>query len=618
MNIVRYTKLGVVSAISLGALFGVANVGVGLNNVAHAEADGSSIQVLPPYEDAYKSVANGYYALHIAPKITDSSGATYDLGGGVYTVKQVEQYKPNGDAEEVDGASIDLALAPPFSPNRVVVSEDGTYTVQNTVRVPGYLLDTETYQYTFPNGEINQQNQIYEVVPKLTPAMDEFTFTKTSEDDKTPLQGVEFKVYKTRDEALQLDYGEGEEFVKTITTGTDGTVKTGDLPEGQYYLVETGTVDGHALDTSKIYFEIGVNSNGTTTFAREIDAKSDLVNTSDHFLNYILPTIDKKVDTDMSEGLQFADETQNTSYNGLISYDFNLVVPKDLGRYVKFSFTDTFDERLDGQEIAGTTKFTSNDTNAPLELNTDYTVDVNGNVATFNFTKSGRERLAEGNIKYSYQTHILDNSEVKTEDLLNNTIVMSYDNGLGAFGEVTDSVDVELKEGVLQINKEDGRESGTLLEGANFKLYEKDTSGVVGSTDVGSALYEYNGEVYKEVRNPQTNDLYEGTTDDTGKVVFKDIPFGTYYAFETKAPDGYNLNNTPLEVTIQDTTTTVDGIEDGVILSVDNYKRTDNLPATGTIGLMFIGGLTVASALGAIATKRKLKEDEDLEETTVK
>ena len=642
MSIVRYTKLGVVSAVSLGAMLGVSLLEEGLSNEAYAQ----DVKV-PAYGEVYKS-ENYPYKLNIQPKITDSNGATYTLGGGEYTITQYEEYDEQGKSTPVDGEGVKLTLTEGGS-NIAEVSEDGSYKVKNTVRVPGYLLDTKEYKYNFPNGKVHNvyseydNRHTYDLNPKLTPAKGEFNFTKTSDDNKTPLQGVEFEIYQTRSEALQKDFGEGDKKVGTVVTGTDGTVRTGELEEGTYYLVETKTVKGHALDKSKIYFKIGVESDGITPFSREIEDKGDLINKDNHFLNFITPTIDKKVGVGQPLGEEsFHDGVQNASLGEYITYYTKLDVPKDVERYKEFKIVYTSDTRLDNKYMKYSIRvITGNDKEGILDETTDYNISVEDNVATIEFTESGRKKLTNGNVRLMYNTTIGRGKGLNTGDKLNNKVELFYNNGLGESGKIEDSVGIEVKEGVLQIDKLDGREQSTKLDGAKFKLYmeQPDTGGLemkidprqmlgvddedddggtrVFESGLGGMNYSYKGVNYTEVLNPETGKPYVGTTVD-GKVVFEDVPFGTYYVFETNAPKGYNLNNEPVEVTIKDTNTTIDGKGDGVVVSVDNYKKSDTLPATGTIGLMFVGGLTVASALGAAATRRKLKDAESLEDSVIK
>ena len=80
---------------------------------------------------------------------------------------------------------------------------------------------------------------------------------------------------------------------------------------------------------------------------------------------------------------------------------------------------------------------------------------------------------------------------------------------------VTLSLQNEIFKGLLTIQKVD-KDSGQALPGARFRLL--DSAG---------------------------NPFAEGTTDESGILVFENIPFGDYYLEELEAPDGYKADTTP-------------------------------------------------------------------------
>ena len=85
---------------------------------------------------------------------------------------------------------------------------------------------------------------------------------------------------------------------------------------------------------------------------------------------------------------------------------------------------------------------------------------------------------------------------------------------------------------------------------------------------------------------------------------------------ETKAPEGYRLNNTHINFTIADTETQqIEGVEDSIRIEVDNYKQSDFLPATGTTGIvvsLLVGGALLVT--GASLNKAKKKDEEEINE----
>lgn len=71
------------------------------------------------------------------------------------------------------------------------------------------------------------------------------------------------------------------------------------------------------------------------------------------------------------------------------------------------------------------------------------------------------------------------------------------------------------------------------------------------------------------------DEIYKGTTNEDGEINFTEIPFGEYELIETKAPDGYKLDKTPRDITVDS-----ENIEQTI--EVENEKN--ELPNTGGIG----------------------------------
>lgn len=102
---------------------------------------------------------------------------------------------------------------------------------------------------------------------------------------------------------------------------------------------------------------------------------------------------------------------------------------------------------------------------------------------------------------------------------------------------------------------------------ANFKLIKFDDS----NRDI-----KLEGAVFELSNNENT---YEITTDKNGEAYIENIEFGTYSLIETKAPEGYVLLSTPIQIDI-----TLDSLTDGTyICNVSNIKQM-YMPATGSNG----------------------------------
>ena len=151
----------------------------------------------------------------------------------------------------------------------------------------------------------------------------------------------------------------------------------------------------------------------------------------------------------------------------------------------------------------------------------------------------------------------------------------------------------------------------TVLDGAEFKLYDARTEGnEIALIDEGKGVYRVATAAEKAAEG------FVSATIKAGKVTIKGLDSGTYYLEETKAPAGYNVLAERVEVKIDhaNLTATVEGgtyVSGGV--QVINQTGAE-LPSTGGIGTTIfyvVGGLLVVAAGVLLVTRKRMSKSED-------
>ena len=105
-----------------------------------------------------------------------------------------------------------------------------------------------------PNADGRDFDRIFSVTLNVPNIKNELALVKTEADGKTPIKGVEFKLYADADRNGQAD---SDVALSTLTTGDDGTLQVYSdrdeqlLSEGSYVLVET-TPTGYVKETKPI------------------------------------------------------------------------------------------------------------------------------------------------------------------------------------------------------------------------------------------------------------------------------------------------------------------------------------------------------------------------------
>ncbi|WP_164509348.1 SpaA isopeptide-forming pilin-related protein [Companilactobacillus jidongensis] len=376
---------------------------------------------------------------------------------------------------------------------------------------------------------------------------------KTDESGR-PLTGA---VYELKDST-------GKVLMSDATVDENGQLTINNLPAGTYTLTEIKAPNGYELNTNPIEFTIPGNIKGETLDLDQVDnpdttppvVKPDTgsvifdkvsVTTGDLLpgAEYDLLDADGKV---IQTGL-VTDDQGRISISGLETGDYafketkapegydlsteliNFTITKDKSTYVTAS-----DNLTGGEQDFGGAVLTKNDsegnplTGAVYELRDSngevidkYATDKDGKL-TFDALADGKYTLIEIEAPDGYEINKTPiEFTVEKGKIIQLTATDKKTPGVTVPPVVVPPVEPET--GTVILTKTD--ESGKFLADAVYEL--KDSKGKVVGTY---------------------------TTDKNGKITIKDLVDGKYILTEIKAPEGYDVNKTPIEFTVENGKTT--------------------------------------------------------------
>lgn len=427
---------------------------------------------------------------------------------------------------------------------------------------------------------------------------------------------------------------------KFLTTATGSSSTKITVPAG-YYLLKDATTD--------------VTENALSLNILEVVKDVTVSPKADH------PTVDKKIGTDITTGV----EANEATIGDKVPFVIASKVPQMQG-YTKYFFV------LNDSMTAGLTY--NKDVAIKIGATTlaadayDVTYDDTANtmkIVIKNFIQY--KSVAGKDIVVTYSATLNEKADLK--DGNKNTVKLTYSNNPNVdykgdnepdttdpVGETPEHVTVTYST-KLQLTKVDGADHNVKLEGVEFQITGTSIKTAVSKgdyfkQDAAGTYYQLKDGTFTEtaptteteskyvstsVKYAKVTDTAEqtkmqkvtasGTTDANGVITFKGLGAGTYYITELKTLGGYNLLTAPITVEIKATpgTTsctwtakvngndaTFDTKENMVKLTVENNKGSD-LPITGGIGTTIfyvIGGLLVCGAVVMAITKKKLSVED--------
>ncbi|PFL66625.1 collagen-binding protein [Bacillus cereus] len=445
-------------------------------------------------------------------KVDDVDGTT--LEGAVFNIV------------DMNGTVIREKLAT-NSQGKISVSDlrPGDYQFVETKAPKHYDLNKEPIPFTIEKGQVEPIS----VTAKNSLTKGTVELSKVDDIDGTALEGAVFKIVDDKNNDVRTD----------LTTVKDGKISVPDLRPGDYQFIEIKAPEHYKLDSTPLKFTIKKSqaeklqvtaTNSLIEGAVEL-IKVDDINPDTKLSDAVFNIIDAKgkvVRTNLT-----TDKDGKVSASNLRPGDYQFVetkAPKDYdlnktpipftiekSQPAHVSVTAKNGLTKGGVEL---TKVDSLDAKETLEGAVFKITDMNGNdIRTNLVTNKDGKIIAKDLQPGDYQ--FIETKAPKHYDLNEEPIKFTIEKSQTkhVFVTATNS----LTKGSVELIKVDDVEENTTLEGAVFKIVNKD-------------------------RHDVRTDL---TTDKNGRLVVDELPPGDYEFIETKAPNHYELNETPIKFTVK-------------------------------------------------------------------
>ena len=418
-----------------------------------------------------------------------------------------------------------------------------------------------------------------------------------------------------------------------VNMNGNGTTYTADLSAG-YWLVLVTPKEGNQTVYNPMLLGIYYSVSGSNNSMQQgtVDANSNwTLNGEKAYAKSSKPTIKKEIENPRSNNAKGSDQAVGQSFN----FKITSTIPSYSKEYtnVKYIVTDKLSEGLDynddsinvtvnGQVVQkgnDTFTFTEKDSqNIELNFNSDYILKHLGEEVVIKYSAKLNDKAT-----YNFDPNTNDvtleysnSPDINKEGTKINDRTYQYTFGIDAnlFGNRQDKkkttsevIKTDENGKVTNIKREEQEELGNKVEGplpgAEFKLTPK---------------------------NGTPGEVLTATSDENGRLKFTGLATGEYELVETKAPEGYALNNEvqnvkiaaeynengtlkSYSITINDQNTytytaTYDGkgniekVEDVTNTSIIKNTKLSQLPSTGGMGtyiFTFVGVTLMAGAIGS-------------------
>ncbi|MFD2706958.1 SpaA isopeptide-forming pilin-related protein [Salibacterium lacus] len=480
--------------------------------------------------------------------------------GSVQLIK-TEQNNPDNYLEGAvfelqtgDGETLEEGLTTNEN-GRLTVNElaPGQYQFIETEAPYDYWRNTDTFSFEIEEG--GNESAVVRVEnsplpdtsnpsPNPDPEEEEgsVVLTKTAEDTDEALEGA----------AFDLEDSGGDVIEEDLTTDADGEIEVTGLEPGDYEFVETEAPEGYILDDSPVDVEIQNDEETTVTVTNEpaneqTEGSVLLTKTNSSEQPSTLQGAVFNLENDEGEVVQeglTTNEDGEISVTGLEPGDYQFVETEAPNGYEQSD--DPLDFTIvEGQQEAVTltaeneaqpgtvqlTKTAADDSSTLLEDAVFTLEQQDGTVVEEGLTTGAAGTVTVSNLEPGdYQ--FIETKAPEGYEQTSDPAAFTMEAGSTGLVEVTveneksqqdETTPPEEAEGSVALTKVDETDGDELLEGAVFTL----------QTEEGTVVEE------------------GLTTNSSGKIFVNNLEPGTYEFVETKAPEGYKRNNSPVSFTIE-------------------------------------------------------------------
>lgn len=468
-----------------------------------------------------------------------------------------------------------------------------------------------------------------QISPLSVSASDKNTGTNASDGVITIENALEGKTY-TIYQMLTLESWDEEKEAYTYTissssswynflNGYEGVTLTQRGTTDTYVVTMTG-VDAAAFAKDALAY---AKTNKITGISKTAEASGELVFDNLNYGYYLvdsstgalcsLNTTDSEVKIREKNGVPTVDKEVKENSNGTygdsnkeaigktIDFKTTIYVEEGAENYV---LNDVMSEGLTLDKDSITVKLAdgTNVAKENYEITYDQKVNHNGNEYTSTFTITFNNTYMSTltqNIVVEYQAKLNENALIYDEANTNDTWL--------EYGDNHETTMDQTKTYTYKFDVVKTDQSNIVLEGAEFALYDAKTGGnKIPVVDEGNGVY----------RVDYTVDINDSAVIKGGKITIIGLDGDTtYYLEETKAPNGYNILTSRVELSVTDdanveaTITDNEYIEGGVQVVNTTGSRLPETGGMGTILFTTIGSIMVISFGVLLVARLRLSKE---------